>query len=149
VSAEKHAPETLVIWRTTSPHPGVIEGWKRSHAHGANQGQVGWKLHALVLKHDDEDSEPGFRPTALCGCNPRHGWALDLFIDAECSRCVDAMGKREAAGEVFANVDERRHIAYEAAQREKFLREEAADPANHSGDWPFPASIAEATGSDA
>lgn len=87
---------TTFTWVTTSPNP-------LNPATGYDAGQRGWRLHAIELK-DGEPYEEYKRRTALCGLWPRHGWGVDLFIDAECSRCVKAMEKREAAGEVFIDM---------------------------------------------
>lgn len=120
--------EHFVGWYTTAPHP-----WKKAHRHGADQGQIGWKLHAVVLKHEREDCDEGFRPQALCGLTPRHGWGVDLFIEDECSRCVAAMGRREAAGDVFVNVHEKRRKEREAAELAAAQAEREPDY-----EWPFP-----------
>lgn len=84
---------TNIGWFTTSPHP-----WKKAHTHGADDGQVGWKLHAVPV---DEKGQPQKRGKALCGIWPKHGWGMDAFIDAECTRCAAAITKRETAGESF------------------------------------------------
>jgi len=59
----------------------------RAHTHSADAGQVGWRLHAVEAEDTDTFSGIG-RRVALCGLQPRHGWSLDLFIDARCSRCA-------------------------------------------------------------
>lgn len=76
-------------WLTTAPNP-------RSAATGYNAGQNGWALH-LVESDATEFSALGKGPKAvrsLCGLRPRHGWSLDMFIDAKCERCVAALKKR-------------------------------------------------------
>ena len=68
---------TPVEWRTTQPHP-----YKRAHRHGADQGQLGWRLHAVPKQENQLKSGK-----ALCGVRPTHGWGLDLFITDTCDRC--------------------------------------------------------------
>lgn len=72
-------------WVTTAPHP-----WKRAHRDGWDQGQIGWKLHAVILHKTDR------RLRALCGLRPAHAWGLDLFIEDKCKRCEKRMAKLEA-----------------------------------------------------
>lgn len=120
--------EVLFGWFTTAPHP-----WKKAHRHSADQGQVGWKLHAVPLAHDREDYEEGFRPIALCGCWPRHGWGMDLFIEDECRRCTSIMERRELQGEPFIDAPERRRRLQEAA--ELAAAQETSEP---DFEWPFP-----------
>lgn len=103
-------PPTAIGWFTTAPHP-----WKKAHTHGADQGQVGWRLHAVPVT---EEGNPEKRGKALCGTWPRHGWGMDLFIDAECARCHAAMTKREAVGETFLDVPEARAVASSKAYSE-------------------------------
>lgn len=103
-------PATLIGWFTTAPHP-----WKKAHTHSADDGQIGWRLHAVPVS---ETGEPEKRGKALCGTWPRHGWGMDMFIDAECSRCAAAMTKREAAGETFVDVPEVRSAARAQAYNE-------------------------------
>lgn len=83
-------------WMTTAPHP-----FRPAHTHGADQGQVGWKLHAVPATGGETYAEIKRRP-ALCGLRAKHGWATDLFINAPCSRCEAAMGK--ATGTTFEEV---------------------------------------------
>jgi len=82
-----------LTWLTTMPNP-----YSPSHTHGADDGQVGWRLHlvnegmniirrgfsvSLALRQPEEiDVSP-----ALCGLRPRHGWGLDMFIDEPCKKC--------------------------------------------------------------
>lgn len=78
---------------TTASHP-----WKRSHTCGADDGQIGWRLHYVDLtqgpvyppRHSRYGGSTGpiNKSPALCGLTPRHGWGLDAFIDQPCSRCV-------------------------------------------------------------
>lgn len=79
--------------RTTAPHP-----WKRGHTHGADDGQIGWRLHYVDLTQGPVleprrhryggDTGPINKSPSLCGLIPKHGWGLDAFIDRPCSRCV-------------------------------------------------------------
>jgi hypothetical protein len=89
---------TTFQWLVTAPNP-------RHPGTGVDAGQRGWKLHAITLKRG-ENYEEWKRRTALCGTWPRHGWGGDLFIENECVRCQKAMTKREAAGEVFIDLNE-------------------------------------------
>ncbi len=75
-------------WLTTAPSG-------RAHTHGADCGQVGWRLHAIEAADSETFSGIGARP-ALCGLSPRHGWSLDLFIEDKCKRCVREYEKRTA-----------------------------------------------------
>lgn len=70
----------------------------RAHTHGMDQGQTGWRLHAvpdIPSYGPKDDNNPGWkwRP-ALCGTRPGTGWGHDLFIDDECSRCLKWLAKR-------------------------------------------------------
>lgn len=69
---------------TTAPNPR-----KRAHRHGMDQNQIGWRVHA-VLPVDGDEVTQKYRPAA-CGLKPRHGWALDLFIDERCRNCERRM----------------------------------------------------------
>jgi hypothetical protein len=42
-----------------------------------------------------------------------------LFIDTECRRCISAFGKREAAGEVFQDLEEVWKARREAREAEE------------------------------
>lgn len=90
--------ETTFQWMVTAPNP-------RHPGTGVDAGQRGWRLHAITLKRGEAYEDWKRRP-ALCGTWPRHGWGGDLFIEDECERCQKAMTKREAAGEVFTDLDE-------------------------------------------
>jgi hypothetical protein len=81
-------------WRTTCPSG-------KSHTHGADDGQTGWRLHLVDLSKQRQEKrytrwgpEQFVRGPALCGMTPRMGWGLDLFIDAPCERCVRIAEKR-------------------------------------------------------
>ncbi len=68
---------------------------------------------------EGEDPEATKRRPAFCGSWPRHGWGVDLFIDTECRRCISAFGKREAAGEVFQDLEEVWKARREAREAEE------------------------------
>lgn len=72
-------------WLMTNPHP-----WKRSHTHGADDGRIGWRWHAIAnpTKPEGVDRRP-----AMCGLRPAHGWGGDLFADEMCERCRKAAMK--------------------------------------------------------
>lgn len=108
MSAAQHTPgPTNIGWFTTEPHP-----FKKAHTHGADDGQIGWRLHAVPV---NEVGQPEDKAAPLCGQRPRHGWGMDLFIDDECARCTRAMGKREAAGETFVDLPKKRTEERKAA----------------------------------
>lgn len=74
---------------TTAPHP-----YKSAKRCSADQNQVGWRLHIVDLSQGPKyTGRVGAhqvvvnRSPALCGLRPRHGWGLDMFIDAMCTRC--------------------------------------------------------------
>lgn len=78
-------------WMTTYPSG-------RAHTHGADDGQTGWRLHAVPdapVYGKKDDGNPGYkwRP-ALCGTKPGTGWGMDLFIEDECARCLKWLAKR-------------------------------------------------------
>lgn len=74
-----------IQWFTTAPSG-------KAHTHSADDGQTGWKLHAVAAEdHLTLDDIKNVR--ALCGLLPRHGWGLDLFIEDKCSRCMNQMGR--------------------------------------------------------
>jgi hypothetical protein len=118
---------TSIGWFTTLPNP-----YKPAHTHGADAGQVGWRLHAVPVS---EDGEPLKRGNALCGLSPRHGWGMDLFIDEECSRCADKLAAREASGEAFTDVPKARAAARQAAWQEG---DQAAYRGHLIGSNPYP-----------
>lgn len=101
---------TNIGWFTTAPHP-----TRPAHTHSADDGQVGWRLHAVPVS---DEGVPEKRAKALCGTQPRHGWGMDMFIDAECARCGAAMTKREAAGEMFVDLPDVRGRASAIAYQE-------------------------------
>jgi hypothetical protein len=73
--------ENKIQWFTTAPNP-------RSRSTGYDAGQRGWRLHAVMAGDHQKFSELRYGYPGLCGVRPRHGWSLDLFIDAKCVRCV-------------------------------------------------------------
>jgi hypothetical protein len=68
-----------VQWLTTAPSG-------RSHTHGADDGQTGWRLHAVPGAGHEPCSVFNTR-RSLCGILPRTGWGLDMFIERRCKRC--------------------------------------------------------------
>jgi hypothetical protein len=74
-----------VDWLMTAPHP-----WKRAHVHGADEGRIGWRWHAVPPAYPLSTRAPNDRTPALCGLRPAHGWAADLFADEMCEHCRKA-----------------------------------------------------------
>ena len=70
-------------WVTTAPNP-------RSLATGLDDGQRGWRLHA-VRATDDPNFSQLCEQSALCGLIPRHGWDLNMFVTDRCKRCAAKM----------------------------------------------------------
>lgn len=70
-----------IHWLTTAPNPKYIH-----KTHGADDGQRGWRLHAVEAEATDTLAVIG-RRQALCGMRPGTGWGLDLFIERRCMRC--------------------------------------------------------------
>lgn len=68
-----------VLWLTTAPSG-------RAHTHGADDGQTGWRLHAVPGSWSETFTDIG-RRAAICGVKPGTGWGLDLFIERRCARC--------------------------------------------------------------
>jgi len=75
-----------IEWLTTFPSG-------RTHTHSADDGQTGWRLHAIECGPDTPIAELGRKP-AICGTRPGTGWGADLFIDEPCIRCVKSAIKR-------------------------------------------------------
>ena len=77
-----------IQWLTTNPNP-----YSPAHTCEADDGRVGWKLHAVQTTAQNKFSELRGKKAA-CGLVPKHGWGLDMFIDdnAKCSRCLMALG---------------------------------------------------------
>lgn len=79
-----------IQWVTTNANP-KLPGWTEQH---------GWKLHAVetgadTLSYKVTFADIRWKP-ALCGLLPRHGWGLDLFIEAKCERCAAKIALRTA-----------------------------------------------------
>lgn len=85
------ALEQAIQWLTTNPSG-------RAHTHAADDGQTGWRTHA-VRAHDSETFPEIACRAALCGLVPRHGWNIDLFIDRRCARCDAKLRALEARRE--------------------------------------------------
>ena len=78
-------PALMWHWLTTAPSG-------RAHTHGADDGQTGWRLHAVYAASDATLESIRTQP-AICGLVPGSGWGLDLFIEEKCKRCVRRMQK--------------------------------------------------------
>lgn len=88
-----------ISWFTTSPNPSP-----HAYSGGPDQGQRGWKLHAVIDPQFDVDPSvwnlhgpKRSRTKALCGLRPRHGWGIDMFIEEECERCNAIVEKMESS----------------------------------------------------
>lgn len=92
--------DTLSIPKDTTLPDGKIATWMTTGAnpkrdYGPDQGQMGWRLHAVVVTkeqlagklHDIRHAR------AMCGIQPAHGWGMDLFIDEPCKRCTAKLAK--------------------------------------------------------
>jgi len=67
-------------WLTTAPNP-------YAPAYGYDQGQRGWRLHAVQATDDETLTQVRGRKS-VCGILPAHGWDLDMFIEQRCKRCT-------------------------------------------------------------
>lgn len=78
--------EKPIQWLTTAPNPHV-------RGYGADDGQRGWRQHAVRATEDESLKAVALRPAA-CGLLPAHGWGLDMFGGEmpECIRCRRALG---------------------------------------------------------
>lgn len=75
-----------IQWLTTMPNP-------RVRGYGADDGQRGWRTHAVEAEDAEKAGDIRQRP-ALCGLVPAHGWGIDLFIEYRCKRCARAVAAR-------------------------------------------------------
>lgn len=96
-----------VQWLTTAPNPRYLD-----RTHGADQGQRGWRLHAIEAGAGALLAEVRYK-SAFCGLLPGTGWGLDLFIDQKCARCervlarlrgLDEAGRAEALSRLAAGI---------------------------------------------
>lgn len=71
----------MIEWLSTAPNPRYI-----GKTHGADQGQRGWKLHAIAISSGTTLLDIKHR-RAVCGLLPGTGWGVDLFIEDRCKRC--------------------------------------------------------------
>lgn len=79
--------DTLAVhWLTTLPNPNG-----KSHTHGADDGQVGWRTHAVVAPEGASFAAIKLYKAA-CGMTPSHGWGVDLFIERKCAKCEKKLG---------------------------------------------------------
>ena len=79
-----------IEWLTTAPN-------LRVRGYGADDGQRGWKLHAIEMGNDTISykvtlADVRYEP-ALCGLRAAHGWGVDLFIEDKCQRCTKAVNR--------------------------------------------------------
>lgn len=105
-----------VQWLTTAPNPASGPGmpfWS-----DYDQGQRGWRLHAIEASESETLDAIRFRRSA-CGLYARHGWNLDMFIDQRCVRCARALGLPETYPEQVRREQRaalRQHIRDEGAE---------------------------------
>ena len=78
----------MIEWFVTSP------GSRAFTSHAADCGQRGWRLHAVVIESTKTTMGEIRCAISACGIRPRHGWALDLFIEKRCERCEGVLSKR-------------------------------------------------------
>jgi len=62
-------------WLTTALNP-LLPGYSEPR---------GWKCHAVLLNGDNGGK-------AACGMRAAHGYAMDLFIEKKCARCLIVLG---------------------------------------------------------
>lgn len=72
-------------WLTTSPNP-------RVKGYGADDGQRGWRTHAVWADEEANFADITFT-RAACGLRAAHGWGMDMFVNHKCERCVKAVIK--------------------------------------------------------
>lgn len=77
-----------IEWLATAPNP-------RFRGYGADDGQRGWKLHAIPMGAGTISYKVTVadvrQTTALCGLRASHGWSVDPFIEDKCARCTKAV----------------------------------------------------------
>jgi len=73
-----------IQWMTTEQNPHVPQ-------YGADQGQRGWRIHAVTAAKTETFESVRDR-RAACGLLPAHGWGMDLFVDRPCARCLVKLG---------------------------------------------------------
>lgn len=94
--AQATEPTETYQWLTTAPNPAAGRGspfWNEY-----DQGQRGWRLHAVAASPDETLAQIRGQQAA-CGLLPSHGWDLDMFIERRCARCVKRLGLPENAEE--------------------------------------------------
>lgn len=77
----------MIHWLSTYPSG-------KAHTCEADDGNTGWKLHAVEAPANLSAKEVG-KIRAFCGLRPKHGWGVDLFIEDHCSRCEQALERQE------------------------------------------------------
>ena len=77
----------VATWMTTGPNP------RRDY--GPDQGQMGWRLHAVIVTKEQLNAKLNDirHARSMCGIHPAHGWNMDLFIDEPCKRCTAKLAK--------------------------------------------------------
>ena len=97
-------------WLTTAPNPASHRGtpfWNEW-----DQGQRGWRLHAVPGDEDATFTQSRFEPS-VCGIIPRHGWDLDAFVEDRCVRCAKRLGLPETYAEQtrrLSRAEQRQHV---------------------------------------
>lgn len=77
-------------WLVTAPNPRYLD-----KTHGADQGQRGWRMHAVEAAGDATLDAVRYK-SGLCGVLPGTGWAVDMFIDEKCRRCLRTLARLRA-----------------------------------------------------
>lgn len=83
-AADVAPPLSAYQWLTTAPNPNV-------RGYGADDGQRGWRTHAVIATDETKLSEI-LDSSAACGLSPAHGWGMDMFIERKCKRCLRTLG---------------------------------------------------------
>ena len=81
----------MIHWLTTAPNPKYLH-----KTHSADDGQRGWRLHAVDAAEKETFADIG-RRAALCGLTPGTGWGVDLFIERRCANCERAAARKGMA----------------------------------------------------
>lgn len=110
-------------WLTTKPSG-------RAHTHSADDGQTGWRVHAVMADPQKRLENLGKGRTAIaaaCGLRPRNGWSMDLFIEDKCKRCESALAvPSQPAEPVCAECQECARHAYSDSTTPGFFRDQCA-----------------------
>jgi hypothetical protein len=76
----------------TTPEPQRVITWLSTNAVNPGPWQSGWKEHAVEVPSEKVSPKSLGKKRAICGLRPAHGWAVDLFIDEKCKRCLARLG---------------------------------------------------------